>query len=490
MSYKRAILLLFFFVIFNNVSSQNYIINKIKFNNIDYEILKEINITKYYEKPAKNINLKFLLDQIIRYYENKGFPFAEIITDTLFSKENKINLFFEVRKHNKINIKNIYFKGESKIPRKYIKRYLSIKEGNTYNESKFLQISSKIKNLNFINQIRYPEVEFYKNYADVYLYLKPKKSNFFNGIIGFLPGKTDDEKLLITGDLKINLQNSFNKGESLMINWQKPENYSQNLSTSFLLPYFLGTPLGVKMSFSLVKTDTTYLTINYRPRLNYYSRNNDIFSIFYQGKKSMLLSEQYVDTSLYSNIDTKLLGVGYEIHKLDYKYNPSKGFSLYFDVATGIKNTNENISTQVEFSFTSEIYTRLYKQIILGVSTKNKYLFNKKLYNNELLKFGGINTLRGFDENEFLSPGYSILKLELRYLFEQNSNIYIFSDIGAYQKENIGQLPDTFLFSTGVGMNIRTGAGIFSLGYALGKQEDSPIKFSNSKIYVGYVNRF
>jgi len=46
------------------------------------------------------------------------------------------------------------------------------------------------------------------------------------------------------------------------------------------------------------------------------------------------------------------------------------------------------------------------------------------------------------------------------------------------------------LFGFGVGTNFNTRAGTFSISYALGKIINNPIQISNSKIHLGYINRF
>ena len=116
------------------------------------------------------------------------------------------------------------------------------------------------------------------------------------------------------------------------------------------------------------------------------------------------------------------------------------------------------------------------------------FLYNEALFDNELFRIGGIKTIRGFDEESIFASSYIIGTLEYRFILDKNSSIYAFSDGGYYEKTNstINDTPIGF----GVGMNFQTGAGIFSINYAVGKQFDNPIDFRASKIHFGFVNFF
>ena len=108
-------------------------------------------------------------------------------------------------------------------------------------------------------------------------------------------------------------------------------------------------------------------------------------------------------------------------------------------------------------------------------------------YRNELYKFGGNKTMRGFDEQAFEALSFTVFTAEMRLLYDKDAALYLFFDLAYYTDiENQGD----FLAGFGPGVNISTKAGIFSLSYALGKRKDSPLQLADSKIHVAYVSRF
>lgn len=45
-------------------------------------------------------------------------------------------------------------------------------------------------------------------------------------------------------------------------------------------------------------------------------------------------------------------------------------------------------------------------------------------------------------------------------------------------------------YGFGAGLNFETGAGIFSLYYAVGRQFNNPVEFNKAKVHFGFVNYF
>ena len=101
---------------------------------------------------------------------------------------------------------------------------------------------------------------------------------------------------------------------------------------------------------------------------------------------------------------------------------------------------------------------------------------------NELIRFGGINSIRGFEENSLLASYYGLINLEYRYRLNSGIYIHTISD-GAYFENKITKSKEK-LFGFGFGFGIITKAGLLKLNYANGKSENQNFKLSNSKIHL------
>lgn len=140
--------------------------------------------------------------------------------------------------------------------------------------------------------------------------------------------------------------------------------------------------------------------------------------------------------------------------------------------------------------YTIDFYFSLAKRIVLNAGSKGAYLQAPEIFTNELFRFGGLKTLRGFDEESIYASQYYIGKAEFRYLLEQNSFLFIFINGAWYENKS----RDIYIHDTpagvGAGITFQTRLGIFSLNYALGRQFGNPILFRSAKVHFGIVNYF
>jgi len=470
-------------------TGKKYKLQEINIQNIDKQLLRKLNISekKIKANKIKPAELNDFYDKIITYYENNSYPFAIIIPEKVEIIEDEIKINLQINKNKQIKINKIIIKGNPKLSETYIKRYLSLFENDAYNEDIISSINSKIEGLNFLSQIRKPEIEFYGNKADVYLYLKNKKANLFNGIIGFIPDKDNDYKLSFTGEVDFRLLNNFAKGEEIYLQWNRIEKLSQKLNVGTNIPFLFKSPFGLNVNFNLDKKDTTFMSVFGKTGIEYSFKNNDKIIAYAKISNSFILSSKNIDTTLFKTVKSNIFGIAYQTQKLDYIFNPSRGFLLYSDIGSGNRKFSNSIYSFLDLKLNFDYYFPLFGKFVLKSSLRNSYMFSdSEIFQNEMYKIGGFNSVRGFDDDAFYTSGFSILSCEFRYLFERNSNVYAFIDYARTE-----QINETLnLTGFGFGTNFNTKAGIFSIAYALGKQQNNPVQLSNSKIHLGYVNRF
>src|SRR5690606_24110220 len=99
---------------------------------------------------------------------------------------------------------------------------------------------------------------------------------------------------------------------------------------------------------------------------------------------------------------------------------------------------------------------------------------------NEYNRFGGILSLRGFQENSLLAKTQAGLYNEVRYLLASNMYIHTISDLAYYESTDTPDL----LYSFGLGFGIQTGGGLFNIIYANGIQSSSDFKMSNAIFHL------
>ena len=492
---------------------EKYYQGTIDYSNLEPIIKEQIKIRSH-RKKKKIFRLSEILtmkENILSAYENSGYPFISLNFKPVQFDDSLIHLKMNVIKNKLYRIDSIIVKGEAKISPHYLYRYLQIHPGDVFNQEKINQIEKRIGDLNFLSSIKPAEIEFKEKNADLYLYLKKQKANTFNGIIGFLPENETTGKLLVTGELNLNLVNSFGRGEDLFLRWEKLESSTQKLDVRFGYPYLLKTNFGVDGNFELYKKDSSYLSLHSGIGLQLMIDYNKSLRGYYRYKNSSRIGTNLPATKIqYADIKSNVFGVSFHYMQLDYTFNPRKGAALNIFGGAGFKNINntKNIAdslninpdhnlVEIDAGLDFKFYFPIYNRFVFHFSNTTRYLdqFADKgeeaiFFENELYQFGGATSLRGFDENIFNASVYSIQNIEIRYLFEQNSAFYLFWN-GAYYYKNVTQnITEDFPWGFGIGADFETNAGIFTISYALGKRFDNPIEIRSAKIHFGYVSRF
>ena len=121
------------------------------------------------------------------------------------------------------------------------------------------------------------------------LYLNPQKSSRINFLVGFLPGDNKGKKTQITGDLLLDLRNSFGKGESILVNWQQLQPRSPRLNLGFNQPFIFNTSLGFDFAFDLFRKDSNFLQINTLAGIEYASGMVHKGKVYLQWQDNKLL---------------------------------------------------------------------------------------------------------------------------------------------------------------------------------------------------------
>ncbi|TXH23412.1 MAG: hypothetical protein E6Q95_00245 [Chitinophagaceae bacterium] len=489
--------------------------------------LDAINIPDDYFKKNEIDPEHILLVQqkILHYLERIGYPFAKIYLDDVKHQQDVLTGIMKVKTGPLFKIDSIEVIGNAKISNEYLSRFLELRNGTVYNKDKIDHLSNRLKQLNYIIEKQAPQLVWSPTGVTVQLFLDQKKSSQINVIVGVLPNTIADSKskTMVTGEANILLENALGSGEKIGFNWQKLQAASQNLNLDFLYPYVLKSPFGIDLSFDMIKRDSSFLNIDLKLGVEYASSNQRKLKLFFNQFNSIantIDKNQIIQTKKLpaeSSIQFSSFGMGYQFNNTNYIFNPISGWDIQVYFNGGYKKVKKNNQIlqlkdplHPNFNFASLYDTvqlksiqsksviELVKYTPIGDSRRltlksamnSGLLLAKKLYVNELFQIGGSRLLRGFnDHSEFLSK-YIIGTVELRYLIGQNAFFNVFSD-GGWGSNKGSYLNNNYQYlSGGLGLALETKAGVFNIAWAVGKRNDIPFSFKQSKIHFGFASFF
>ena len=481
----------------------------IKKGNANDLVLTETKIPSkhFFQEMHSYKEISELIERLLTYYENNGYPFAVISLDSIIKKENVFEASLNVKKNNQIVIDSIINKGDARISTPFLFSYLGFKKGELYNESKIKKIDSKLKQLSFLNIKKPTQFLFSKNENKIILTADKRKTSQFDGIVGFMPNSQSTGKPLLTGEAHLMLLNSFARGELIDLSWRRLQALTQDIDIHLSYPYLFSTPFGIDYKFHLLKQDSSYITLHNNIGIQYFFNGDNYLKAFVDQNTSSLLKNQTLEniTSLppYADVATTLYGLELKYNHLDYLFNPRKGYRIKIISSAGNKNIKKNSqinptlydslklkTTEYHIEANLGIFIPVFKKSTIWINNQMAYINNSTLFENELFRIGGLNSLRGFDEESIHASFFNILLIEYRYLFEKNSFFNIFWNGCYYEKKTHQAFVSDTPYGFGAGISFETKAGIFSLNYALGKQFDNPINFKSGKIHFGIVSYF
>ncbi len=457
-------------------------------------------------RPFKYNELSRFMEKIIIHYENNGYPFTTAKLDSLEFESESVKAKLVVEKNVFVKLDSLITQGTANVKQKFLLRYLGIKNGMPYNEEAFVGVSRKVKQLPFVTEKSPPVLRLTDKQNKLYLFLDKKNASQFDGIVGILP--SDKGKTVFTGDVKIKLVSTiFKSGETFDINWRRLQTETQDLKAQIIYPYILGLPVGADYNIKIYKKDSAFIDINNAFGLHYYFNGLNYLKVFYKQRNANLISTAGLANATvlpdYADVITKSYGLAVVLEKMDYKFNPHKGYSVNFQGSVGNRIIRKNpkindaaysslalVTSQYQTEGIIIGYINLLKNHVLKLSSQFGSVFGNTIYRNELYRIGGLRTLRGFDEESIYASSYIIPTIEYRFLFEKNSNIFLFAEGAWYENKSSTTFITDRPMSFGAGINFETKAGIFNLSYGIGKQFNNSFDLRTGKIHAGLTALF
>lgn len=489
---------------------EQYFWSSLDLDNASESVFREagINLNRFKTSSISPYRIEVSLEKGLRHLENNGFPFAKFEFDSLSFQSNNVSGKLILTKGRLVRIDSVVIMGELKLRESYLTNFLDIKEGSLYSERAIRKIPNKIESVRFLKQIKTPTVSFQDDITKVVLYLNKRQASSFDGIIGFLPDNATGD-ILITGDVKLHLENALKQGEVVDLNWRKLQTNTQELNVEVISPFILNSPFSLDGKLKIYRRDTLFTDVFRQLGARFVFGNANFLRLFVERQTTSLIStQQYANTSVQpAFLDRSITGygAGLSIINLDNRINPSKGFELLPEASIGTKTIIENQklpeviydsltlrSLQIRSTFNAAYYVPIVPKLIWHQRGLAASLINDQLFNNEAYRIGGLKSLRGFDEESIFASTYFILRTEIRYQIDKEGYFFGFFDGAWYENKSlnhIGQRRD-LPFGFGAGITFSTKAGLFSLSYALGSQQGNPILIRAAKIHFGFVSLF
>tara|TARA_Y100001958_G_scaffold34323_1_gene22392 strand:+ start:169 stop:1815 length:1647 start_codon:yes stop_codon:yes gene_type:complete len=457
------------------------VINEATFDKLVKSILSSY---KSEEGLIKIDETDIIVREISKKLSKEGFPFAKVsFNNHDLSQSSVIRSNLNIDYGSRRYLDKIIVKGYEDFPDNFTKNIFKINKNRFFDIDKATKQSKLIDNTNFARNIKEPEILFTNDSTSLYLYLEKIRRNSFDGFISF-DSEENSGKINIQGYAKISLNNTFNTGEKINFDFKSQKNQDRSLNSNFIFPYFLGSPFNLKYSLNLIQKDSSYTSNENSIDLEL-NLNKVKVGIGFQK------NESYSDSQIefVENFNSKLYNVSseYFIPDSDDKLISEK-FKLLVKYGSGKKIQLNNESHLNKFKLELFKKFNFSSRFKLQSSFIREKINSKNLVNNELIRFGGSESIRGFDDNSIFADGYTLLATNLNFYLNDTIYIYGIFDLANYTNSILDL--DQNIYSGGIGFSTLTENGVISINYSKGNNWGNSFNLKNAKINVIFTTFF
>ena len=469
------------------IIEKNQMVKYIKISNkseFDENIVKTLN--KYTEigELIEFKEIESLIKDINEALSQSGYPFAKVgfISYDLINPST-IKLKMEIKYGSKRSIDKVIVKGYENFPKNFINNIFKPGKRNSLDVDKALIQANKIDKTRFARNVKDPEILFTKDSSALYLYVEKTRRNTFDGFISF---DTDENsgKINVEGYAKINLINTFNGGEKINFDFRSLKNQDKSLNSDIYVPYIFGAPLNFNFGLNLIQKDSSYTSNETLIDIDMLFENVKI-GLGLQSNKSS--SEEEIENI--ENFKSKLINVFSQFITFDESDQLiPELFKISLRYGSGFK---EQLGDKTNFSkYSVELYKKfnVSSKFKLQSSILRRKINSKNLVTNELMRIGGFNSIRGYDENSIFADSFTLLNTSLNYYLNETIYIYTLFDLANYSNKILNINQD--IYSGGFGLSSRTGNGVISISYSKGNNWGNSFNLKNAKINVIFVTFF
>tara|TARA_B100001109_G_scaffold143944_1_gene117146 strand:+ start:40 stop:1707 length:1668 start_codon:yes stop_codon:yes gene_type:complete len=457
------------------------ILNK---DELDENTLKILNNYSLENGLVKFEKIDSVAKEISEILSELGYPFSEISFKNLESiNPLVISLEIDINYGTKRNIDKVVVQGYENFPKNFINNIFKPGKNKSLDVDKALAQSNLIDKSRFARNKRNPEILFTKDSTALYLYIEKIRRNSFDGFISFNSDENSG-KINVEGYAKISLNNTFNLGENINFDFKSQKNRDRALNSNIYLPYVLGSALNLNYGLNLIQRDSTFTS------------NENIIDVDMNFRNlraglGFQINNSTVDTEAQNVEDFKSRSINifsdYTLVDDEDLLIPDL-FKISFRFGTGLKEQSLEKTNFNKFSI--ELYKKFNFSSKLKFQTKifREEINSKNLVNNELLRFGGSNSIRGFDDNSIFTDGYTLLNSSLNFYINDTIYIYTIFDVANYSNDILNIEQD--IYSGGFGFSSITKNGIVSISYSKGNNWGNRFNLKNAKINVIFAAFF
>ncbi len=433
------------------------------------------------------------IQEVIADLAEQGFLFAKAtITDAEPDFEAcTIQLRVEVEKGDKIRESDIYFARASSNSQEYLRKISRFQPEILVTTDYLKKLRAHLVSSQLFAEVAFPQVVFRDEMPLILMEVEERNLNQFEGLLGYVPNAAG--KGQIAGNAELSLWNVFFEGSRLDIGYERLKPETSRLNAAISQNWIGNIPIGVSAGFQFYQNDTTYQSREFHLSGSYQITAG--FKLTGGVEFKATTSGTNLPRVVEPDGQKRTAQLGFEYSNLDNFEVPTSGQFIavsYGITRKSIEDDSAGTFTQNSLEVTAKQLIPILTRSVIATSVTGFLLASDKTTIEDLRRFGGAHSLRGYAEDQFRAGRLLWGDIEYRFMMNRSSYVFAFGAAGGYHRPTLfTETTNTFrnsdyLFSTGFGLSYKTQIGNLTFSYAISPDED----IANGKIHFGIRTRF
>ena len=443
------------------------------------------------------------IERIQTLYSEHGYPKVEIEPKNiqLLPETGTINFELNIREGAHVRIGEVKVSGLKKTKTKVVLREIHVKPNDNFKQHDIDTSYRRLRNLGYFYQVNPNVLEAGETEDRINFHARvtEARTGQLSGVIGYAPPDSDaDAAPQLTGVLEARETNLLGTGRQVNLYWKS--GLLKILRLGYAEPWIFGKPLTIGIEYGQLKQrnpdrgqlqgfpDNAPETVSEEQSGNISATTNfgrvfeGIMTLGYKrinvpnvGPPSGTTPTLDFQTPIFTDPravsptePTPYIGTKYSVtlrltrDTRDYFLNPTRGRrdSIAFEVSrSDFRLRKAWLSLQQYFP--------TWRKQTVAIELHGAAAWGVNIPPTELFYLGGATTLRGYDEDWFSGPRRVYANLEYRFLVGPDSQIFVFTDLGAVTLIEIPSVFDTLRVGYGFGARLESRGGILRINYGL-----------------------
>ncbi len=303
------------------------------------------------------------------------------------------------------------------------------------------------------------------------------KHKFDSSIGGIAAAERNDSNIWnITGQMDMHLENLWSTAGTIILHWRRINDNTQNITFEIEEPFLYFAPFGSRFTFHQDYRNGEFISTDWGLSLLQTQPGIGMWGFGYQSK--IVLSSPKGDSLGIEDAKFHSLMINNKADHRNHRYITTEG--SYWDLSFVIGNSSNSTMNSLvgEYSIIGGTYLKFEPNFSVLGKVFSKGVFGTT-HEAMLIRYGGLNSLRGFNEDILTSKIVTIPTIECIFTLNQTMQFNVFSEV-AIQRE-INPYP----YSYGFGFKQNARQAIFSIQYGLSNGSKLP----EGKLHISVISR-